>query len=347
MIISRTPFRVSLFGGGTDYPSWYQENGGAVLGFAINRYCYITLRHLPPFFNYRHRIVYSRIETVNELADIEHPAVRAVLGEMKVDVGLEIHHDGDLPARSGLGSSSSFTVGLLNALNALRGQMMSKQALACEAIHIEQNVIKENVGSQDQIWAAYGGFNRIDFGQQGFRVSPVIVPEQRSRELLDNLVLYFTGFQRFSHDVAKEKIQNLTSRRPQLTRMHAMVDEAMGVLADRGRSITEIGELLHEGWLLKRGLSSVVTNDAIDEIYAVGRSAGAIGGKLLGAGNGGFFLFFVPPERRPALRQALSHLIEVDINVDHDGSSIVLFEPNGFDRGYSSVRDAAERKNAA
>ncbi len=338
MIISRTPFRVSLFGGGTDYPAWYQENGGAVLGFAINRYCYITLRYLPPFFNYRHRIAYSRIEMVSELKEIELPAVRAVLMDMGVEDGLEIHHDGDLPARSGLGSSSSFTVGLINALNALKGQMISKRALASEAIRIEQNVIKENVGSQDQIWAAYGGFNRIEFSHQGFRVSPVIVPEQRSLELLDHLVLYFTGFSRFANDVAKKKLENFSNRRPQLTRMHGMVDEALAILADRSCPIAEIGELLHEAWLLKKALSPVVSSDAIDAIYDAGRAAGAIGGKLLGAGSGGFFLFFIPPERRPALREALSGLIEVSIEVDHDGSSIVLFEPGGFRRGYSALR---------
>ncbi len=342
MIISRTPFRVSLFGGGTDYPCWYQENGGSVLGFAINRYCYITLRHLPPFFNYRHRIVYSRIETVSELSEIEHPAVRAVLTEMAFHQGLEIHHDGDLPARSGLGSSSSFTVGLLNALNALRGQMMSKQGLACEAIRIEQSVIKENVGSQDQIWAAYGGLNRIDFSDQGFRVSPLIVPEQRSRDLLDHLVLYFTGFQRIANDVAKQKLANFNNRRPQLTRIQAMVDEAAGILVDPNKPIADIGELLHEAWLLKRNLSPVVSNDAIDDLYNTGRAAGAIGGKLLGAGSGGFFLFFIPPERRPALRAALRDLIEVEIDVDRDGSSIVLFEPNGFHRGYSSLRRVSD-----
>jgi D-glycero-alpha-D-manno-heptose-7-phosphate kinase len=338
MIISRTPFRVSLFGGGTDYPSWYVEHGGAVLGFAINRYCYITLRYLPPFFSYRHRIVYSRLEMVSALSEIEHPAVRAVLMDMAVEEGLEIHHDGDLPARSGLGSSSSFTVGLLNAVSALRGQMMGKQALACEAIRIEQNVIKENVGCQDQIWAAYGGFNRIDFSHQGFRVSPIIVPEQRSRDLLDHLVLYFTGFQRFANDVAKQKLENFSNRRPELQRIHAMVDQAISILADRSAPITEIGEVLHEAWLLKRSLSPIVSNKAIDEIYDAGRRAGAIGGKLLGAGSGGFFLFFVPPERRSALREALRSLIEVSIDIDYDGSSIVLFEPNGFHRGYSSIR---------
>lgn len=337
MIISRTPFRVSLFGGGTDYPSWYVENGGAVLGFSINRYCYITLRYLPPFFSYRHRIVYSQVEMVSELSQIEHPAVRAVLTEMAVREGLELHHDGDLPARSGLGSSSSFTVGLLNAVNALRGQMTTKQALACEAIRIEQDVIKENVGCQDQIWAAYGGFNRIEFGKDGFRVSPLILPQQRSRDLLDHLVLYFTGFQRLASDVAKQKLDNFVNRHAQLARMHAMVDEAVAVLADRNCPISALGELLHESWLRKKELSPVVSTEAIDDIYERGRKAGAIGGKLLGAGNGGFFLFFIPPERRPDLRKALHGLIEVGIDIDHDGSSIVLFEPDGFDRGYSSL----------
>jgi len=344
MIISRTPFRVSLFGGGTDYPSWYEEHGGAVLGFAINRYCYITLRHLPPFFNYRHRIVYSRVEMVSELSEIEHPAVRAVLTDMAIEEGLEIHHDGDLPARSGLGSSSAFTVGLINALNALRGQIIHKQVLASEAIRIEQRVIKENVGSQDQIWAAYGGFNRIEFSRQGFRVAPIIVPERRSRDLLDHVVLYFTGFQRLADGVAKQKLANFNNRHSQLKRIHGMVDEAVSILADRNRPITEIGELLHEAWTLKRSLCSVVSNDTIDEIYNVGRTAGAIGGKLLGAGSGGFFLFFIPPERRPALREALHGLVEVSIDIDHDGSSIVLFEPGGFRRGYSAaqrISDAA------
>lgn len=336
MIISRTPFRVSLFGGGTDYPSWYLEHGGAVLGFAINRYCYITLRCLPPFFNYRHRIVYSRVEMVSELSEIEHPAVRAVLTDLRVEQGLEIHHDGDLPARSGLGSSSSFTVGLLNAVNASRGQMTTKQALASEAIRIEQEVIKESVGSQDQIWAAYGGFNRIDFGKGGFRVSPIILPQQRVRDLVDHLVLYFTGFQRLASDVAKQKLDSFVKRQIELARIHAMVDEAVSSLGNLNCPITAIGELLHEAWLLKRELSPVVSSSAIDEIYELGRRAGATGGKLLGAGSGGFFLFFIPPERRPALRKAMHGLIEVDIDIDYDGSSIVLFEPDGFSRGYSA-----------
>jgi len=338
MIISRTPFRVSLFGGGTDYPAWYNKHGGAVLGFAINRYCYITLRHLPPFFKHRHRIVYSQIEAVSEVDEIKHPAVRAVLAELAVTEGLEIHHDGDLPARSGLGSSSSFTVGLLHAINALRGQMTTKHSLAQEAIRIEQDVIREDVGSQDQIWAAYGGFNRIDFGAEGFRVSPVIMPERRSRELLDHLVLYFTGFQRYASDVARQKLQNFGEKQRQLQRMHAMVDEAVAVLGDRNRPITEIGELLHEGWCNKRELAAAVSTDEIDRIYETGRAAGAIGGKLLGAGGGGFFLFFVPPERRAALRQAMGELIEVGIDVDRDGSRIVLFEPDGFRRGYTEIR---------
>jgi D-glycero-alpha-D-manno-heptose-7-phosphate kinase len=216
--------------------------------------------------------------------------------------------------------------------------MISKRALASEAIRIEQHVVKENVGSQDQIWAAYGGLNRIDFNSQGFRVSPLIIPEHRTRELRDHLVLYFTGFQRFANDIAKQKLANFDNRRTQLMRMQAMVDEAVGILADLNRPIAELGELLHEAWSLKKNLSPVVSSSQIDGIYEAGRAAGAIGGKLLGAGSGGFFLFFIPPDRRRALRDALRGLIEVSIDVDRDGSSIVVFEPGGFDRGYSPIR---------
>jgi D-glycero-alpha-D-manno-heptose-7-phosphate kinase len=342
MIISRTPFRVSLFGGGTDYPMWYLEHGGAVFGFAINRYCYITLRRLPPFFTHRHRMVYSKIEMVSELGEIEHPAIRAVLSDMGVTEGLEIHHDGDLPARSGLGSSSSFTVGLINALNALYGRRISKYALASEAMRIEQDVIRESVGSQDQVWAAYGGLNRIEFDRQGFHVSPIITTEQRLHELFDHVVLYFTGFQRFSSDIAKQTLESFGNKYMQLTRMRALVDEAGEIVGNPSCPITEIGELLHESWVLKKNLSPIVTNGAIDDIYEAGRKAGAIGGKLLGAGAGGFFLFFVSPERRAALRQAMRGLVEVDIDLDRDGSSIVLFEPNGFSRRASRRSSVVE-----
>lgn len=333
MIISRTPFRVSLFGGGTDFPNWYRAHGGAVIGGAIDKYCYISLRTLPPFFEYRHRIVYSNIEQVREIADIRHPAVRAVLGEMGVSEGLEIHHDGDLPARSGLGSSSSFTVGLLNALHAYRGQMASKGQLAGEAIRIEQDVIGEAVGSQDQMWAAYGGLNRIDFNVDGsIDVTPLIMDRARREALQGHFVLYFTGLSRCAPDVEKDKIANLDTCKAQLLRMRTMVDEAASILGDPRRDLTDLGRLLHESWMLKRTLSPGVSNPAIDELYETALGAGALGGKLLGAGGGGFLLLFVPPERQDGLRKRLETFTAVKFRFDNAGSKIVVYEPDDFEK---------------
>lgn len=332
MIISRTPFRVSLFGGGTDYPKWYLRNGGAVLGFAINKYCYISVRRLPPFFNYRHRIVYSKVENVKEIEEIQHPAVRAVLAEEGVDLGLEIHHDGDLPARSGLGSSSSFTVGLLNALAAMNGKLTDKKRLASEAIRIEQDVIKEHVGSQDQVWAAFGGLNRINFLKNGdFDVEPAIISPGRRAALLDHLVLYFTGLSRYADAIAKKQIDNFEKKERHLTSMAGLVDEALNVLRDEARPLTEIGKLLHESWQLKRELADEVTTPTVDEIYATAREAGAVGGKLLGAGGGGFVLLFVEPDKQPAVAERLKKLISVQFGIDDVGSKIVVYEPDGLE----------------
>lgn len=333
MIISRTPFRVSLFGGGTDYPAWFRDHGGAVVGFAIDKYCYITLRRLPPFFAHRHRVVYSRIETVNELSEIQHPSVRACLSELDIDYGAEIHHDGDLPARSGLGSSSSFTVGLLNALHAHNGRMTTKNFLASEAIRIEQEVIGENVGSQDQVWAAYGGMNHIKFLPDGsFDVRPLIIRPKRREKFLGSLMLFFTGLSRFASEVAAKQIDNIKSRRVQLTDVAAMTDEAMAILGSDTSDLRDLGRLLHESWLIKRELSDAVSTSEIDDIYNAARDAGASGGKLLGAGGGGFMLFYVDPEKQAAVRQRLKHLIEVTFDIDRDGSKIVVYEPNGLER---------------
>ena len=332
MIISRTPFRISLFGGGTDYPAWYRRNGGAVVGTTINKYCYISLRALPPFFEHRHRIAYSKIETVNEIAEIQHPAVRAVLQQLAVTEGLEIHHDGDLPARSGLGSSSAFTVGMLNAISALRGRMVTARELAGEAIRIEQEVLKESVGSQDQIWAAYGGTNVINFlPDDTFQVTPLIMSVERRKELQASIALYFTGLSRFSSTIAAKKIANFEARERQLRAMAAMVPEAVDILSDERRPLSEIGALLHESWQLKRQLADAVSTPAIDEIYEAGRAAGAIGGKLLGAGGGGFLLFFIDPARRAALRERLGKLIEVSVEIGSPGSKIVVYEPSGLE----------------
>lgn len=328
MIISRTPFRISLFGGGTDYPAWYREHGGATIGMTINKYCYITLRHLPPFFEHRHRIVYSHIELVGDVAEIRHPAVRAVFQELRITRGLEVHHDGDLPARSGLGSSSSFTVGLLNALRALHGQMMSKRRLAEEAIRIEQEVIGENVGSQDQVWAAYGGLNRIEFRtDDSFDVQPLVLPGPRREALGGSLMLFFTGLSRNASEIAAQQVSNIPRRAPALEQMRALVDDAHEILQSPERDLDELGAMLHETWQLKRSLASNVSTDLIDEIYGAARDAGALGGKLLGAGGGGFILFYVRPEQRRAVREALRGLIRVPFEIGSEGSRIILFEP--------------------
>ena len=332
MIISRTPFRISLFGGGSDYPNWFREYGGAVMGFAINKYCYISIRRLPPFFEHRHRIVYSIVENVSEIKEIKHPAVRAVLQDQEIDIGLEIHHDGDLPARSGLGSSSSFTVGLINSLCALNGGMIEKKVLAQEAIRIEQEVIGEAVGSQDQIWAAFGGINRIDFSITGdFQVRPLIIASDRRKELLDHLLLFFTGFSRFASEIAQRKIDNFNKRQEHIKTMTSLVDEAINVIQTETNSILEIGDLLNQSWHLKRELADTVTTPEIDEIYEAAMASGARGGKLLGAGGGGFFLLFVEPEKQSAVKERLKNLVQVDFGIDEVGSKIVLYEPAGLE----------------
>jgi D-glycero-alpha-D-manno-heptose-7-phosphate kinase len=330
MIVTRTPFRISFFGGGTDYPPWFREHGGAVLATTIDKYCYISIRRLPPFFEHKHRIVYSQIENIKETKEIKHPAVRAVFDWGGVQEGLEIHHDGDLPARSGLGSSSSFTVGLIKALTALDGKMISKETLARDAIHIEQDIIKENVGSQDQISAAFGGFNRIDFlKNDGFTVSPIILPQDKLADLQDHLMLFFTGFSRIASEIAKSKIANFKNREIELKSMYEMVDEAIDLLQNRS-PIEEFGRLLHEGWRLKQTLSERVTTSEIDNIYKAAIDAGAEGGKILGAGGGGFLLVFVKPERQKKVREALKNLIHVPFKFEESGSRVVLYQPNGL-----------------
>ena len=332
MIISRTPFRVSLFGGGSDYPVWFKEHGGAVFGFSINKYCYISMRELPPFFEHKHRIVYSAIELINDINDIQHPAVRAILQELNPPRGLEIHHQGDLPARSGLGSSSSFSVGLLNAYHALSGKMISKRNLAEMAINLEQNVMREHVGSQDQIWAAFGGMNHIDFNRdETFSVTPLIVNLERRKEFLGNLMLFFTGLSRYATQIAEKKIANLPNRQSHVKKMVDMVAEAEGILQDTRAPLSDIGKLLHDSWSLKKELANEISPSEVDEIYQAARDAGALGGKLLGAGGGGFMLFYAEADAQAKIRQSLSHLTEVHFDVDHVGSKIVIYEPDGLE----------------
>lgn len=329
MVITKTPLRISFFGGGTDYVAWSRSNGGSVLSTTIDKYLYISCRHRPPFFEHKSRIVWSQIENVNDHQEIQHPAVRAALKHFAVEEGVEIHYDADVPARTGLGSSSSFTVGLLHALYALQGRMVTKENLATTAIHVEQNIVKENVGSQDQIAASYGGFNKILFHQDGrFEVHPVPISLSRLEELERHCMLVFTGFVRTASEIASEQIRRVDDNAYELHAMKGMVDQAIATLSSQG-PLEEFGKLLHEGWMLKRSLAGNISNTTIDAIYETGRRAGAIGGKLLGAGGGGFFLFFVPPEKRELVKSSLGHLLEIPFRFETSGSQVIFYKPYG------------------
>jgi D-glycero-alpha-D-manno-heptose-7-phosphate kinase len=328
MIISQTPFRISFFGGGTDYPAYYKEHGGTVLSTTIDKYCFITCRYLPKFFEHSSRIVYSKTELVNGIDEIKHPSVRECLRFMNINEGVEIHHDADLPARSGLGSSSAFTVGLLNALYALKGQMTSKMSLAHNAIKVEQDLIGENVGSQDQCSAAFGGFNRILFnGSHDIDIRPVTLANERFELLEDRLVLFYTGISRVASDVAAEQIKKTPDLHRELQTMKEMVDAAEKILSGRKDSLDDFGKLLHEAWMLKRSLTSKITNDTIDQIYETARKHGALGGKLLGAGSGGFMLFYIRPGKKKDLLTALKDLLHVPFCFDFQGSRIIYYRP--------------------
>ncbi len=328
MIISRTPFRISFFGGGTDYPDWYLKEGGAVLSTTIDKYCYLTCRQLPPFFADKHRIVWSHIETVSTISAILHPAVREGLKFLGFDdsMGLEIHHQGDLPARTGMGSSSAFAVGLIKAMTALQGRIIGKHELALQAIELEQQVLKECVGSQDQVAAAYGGLNLIYFLPSGdIRVEPVTIPKARIEELDQSLMMFYTGTTRFASEIAAKVVANMGSKQQQLRQMRGMVDRAIEIL-NSDTDLTAFGELLHQSWLLKRELSSAISNSVVDGIYDTARENGAIGGKLLGAGDAGFMIFFVPPEKQEDVRQALAQYLRVPFSFETEGSTIIHYD---------------------
>ena len=328
MIISRTPFRISFFGGGTDYPVWYRENGGAVLGTTIDKYCYITCRYLPPFFEHKHRIVYSQAELVQDIDEIRHPSVRETLRFMGITDGMEIHHDGDLPARTGLGSSSAFTVGLLH----LRGVMPPKMQLAKAAIDIEQNMIKENIGSQDQTLAAFGGFRRIDFsGENHIEVQPVTIKPQRLELLQNHLMLFFTGLPRTASEIAGELINQAPNKKRELAEIRNMVDAAIDILSG-DNELSEFGKLLHQTWQLKRSLTDKISTPYIDYLYETATGAGATGGKVLGAGGGGFILFFVRPELQSKVRESLNGLLQVPFRFENLGSQIIFYEPDLLQR---------------
>jgi D-glycero-alpha-D-manno-heptose-7-phosphate kinase len=327
MIISRTPFRISFFGGGTDYPAWYRRHGGAVLAASIDKYCYLTCRYLPPFFEHRIRLVYREIETCQSISDIRHPAVREGLKFLNVTRGIELHHDGDLPARSGMGSSSAFTVGLLHALHALNGRMPTKKQLAAESIYLEQEILGETVGSQDQVMAAYGGLRHVRFESNGEIVaSPVVLPKDRLDELQAHLMLFYTGIVRTASDIAKTYVDSIDSHRRQLRLLQELVEESIDILTS-GKDIRVFGELLHEAWEAKRSLSDQVSTSTVDALYEQALAAGAIGGKLTGAGGGGFLLLFVPLEQQSCIAEALKHLIRVPFSFESGGSQVIFHEP--------------------
>ncbi len=326
MIISRTPYRISFLGGGTDYPAWFRQHGGGVLAASIDKYCYLTCRRLPPFFEHRLRVVYSKIECCESFEEIKHPVVREALRLLEIVQGVEIHHDGDLPARSGMGSSSAFVVGLLHALHALCGRMVSKRQLAEEGIRLEQEVLRETVGCQDQLMAAFGGLNHITFDCSGdILVQPVTLSPARKQELSDHLMLFYTGIQRTSSLVANSYAHRLERHRQLLETMLRLVRNGLSLLASN-TDIREFGALLHEAWVTKCRLSDSVSNRAIDRIYEEALSAGAIGGKLLGAGGGGFLLLMAPPEDQPRVRARLESLVHVPFEFENSGSQIIFYD---------------------
>ena len=327
MIISRTPFRMSFFGGGTDYPAWYEKHKGAVLATTIDKYCYITCRYLPPFFDHKSRIVYTKTELIQKVSEIDHPAVREVLRFLKIHQGIEIHHDGDLPARTGLGSSSSFTVGLLNSLYALKGVMTTKERLAKEAIYVEQELCRDNVGCQDQVLAAYGGFNFIEFGgATHLQVRRVTFRSDKVRKLENHLMLFFTGFARMASEIAAHQIRNIPKKTAELKTLHQMAYQAVDIL--NANDMPSFGKLLDESWKLKRSLSDKISTPFVDDMYAAAKRAGAVGGKLLGAGGGGFLLLFVPPARQKKVREKLKKSLLIPFKFEDLGSQIIFYQPN-------------------
>lgn len=321
MIITKTPYRVSFFGGGTDYPEWYQKNGGMVISAAIDKYCWITVRQLPQFFEHKYRIVYGQTELTKSIDEIVHPSVRECLRYVGINEGLEIHHDGDIPARAGMGTSSAFTVGLLNALHHMKGDKLTRIELAMDAIHVEQNLVKEKVGSQDQIACAYGGLNLITFYQSGIpKVEPICIPSNELKKLESSLLLIFTGFPHITaSDIAKT--YDFHNREVELNELHSITLKAYDYII-KGK-IDDFGGLMNQTWEMKKRLSPQISNPYIDYLYDKAIGNGALGGKLLGAGGGGFMLFYVPSDNQDNVRKALQNLLVVPIKIEEEGSRII------------------------
>ncbi len=330
MIITKTPFRMSFFGGGTDMPEFFNEERGAVISTTFDKYVYVTVRHLPRFFDYTTEIKYSKTERVNKLDDIVHPMIRNAMKMLDMHE-LYISYDADLPGRTGLGTSSTFAVGLLNAFNCLKGKYVSKKQLADDSIYLERTLCDEAGGWQDQIAASFGGFNRIDFNKDGYHITPIIISPERKKTLNENLMLFFTGFTRFSADIQKSTKSNLKGKKQQLLQMLSLVDEAQEILENKKRSLDDFGRLLDKTWKLKKQTGKEITKDSIDNLYEKGIAAGALGGKLLGAGGGGFLLFYVTPDKQESVRKALSDLMEVPFAFENGGTRVIYYAPESFD----------------
>lgn len=329
MIITKTPFRMSFFGGGTDMERFFRENGGAVLSSTFDKYCYVNVRHLPRFFDWSTELSYSKSERVSNVEDIKHPAIRNAMKMLDMHE-IRLTYEADLPARSGLGTSSSFAVGMLNAFYALKGKYADKKMLADEAIYLERVLCNEVGGWQDQIAAAYGGFNRINFDQDGYEVLPLIISPDRKKQLNRNLMMFFTGFTRFSSEIQRVNAVSTTDKTVQLREMLAMVDDAEKVLVDKDADLDDFGRLLDHTWKLKRQTGSAVSTSSIDELYTKGMAAGALGGKLLGAGGGGFLIFYVQPDKQESVRSAMQELTYIPFTFENGGAQVIHYTPESY-----------------
>ena len=331
MIITKTPFRMSFFGGGTDMENYFKENGGAVLSTTFDKYCYVNVRHLPRFFDYSTEISYSKTERVTNVDDIQHPAVRNAMKMLDMHE-IRLTYEADLPARSGLGTSSSFAVGMLNAFYALKGKYADKKKLADEAIYLERVLCQEAGGWQDQIAASFGGFNRINFNEDGYEVLPVIISPERKKQLNNNLLMFFTGFTRFSSDVQKANSSSSPKdKNAMLKEMYSLVDDAEKVLTEKTSDLDDFGRLLDHTWKLKRQTGSAVSTNSIDGLYSRGIEAGALGGKLLGAGGGGFLVFYVQPEYQENVRKAMSDLMYIPFEFENGGTRVIHYTPESYE----------------
>lgn len=330
MIITKTPFRMSFFGGGTDMEEYFRENKGAVISTTIDKFCYVNVRHLPPFFDYSTELSYSKTERVKNIEEIEHPAIKNAMKMLDMH-DIRLTYEADLPARSGLGTSSSFAVGMLNAFYALKGKYANKRKLADEAIDLERNLCQEAGGWQDQIAASFGGLNRIDFDKNGYTVKPIIISNERKKKLNDNILMFFTGFTRFSSDIQKANGKmSIEEKKNNLIKMYEMVDEAERILTDSSRNLDEFGILLNKSWQLKRQTGKAISNSAIDELYDKGIKAGALGGKLLGAGGGGFLIFYVQPEYQVNVKKAMKDLLYIPFEFETEGTTVIYYDPEDY-----------------